>query len=325
MKADWPWVLIVTILILMLINEIGYRFGRRSAEKANADQKATASVLVGAILGLLGLLLAFSFGIVEARFSDRKALVLEDANAIGTAFLRAKTIPEPYGARVRRLLTEYADLRLAPKDPEALQEALLESPKLQKRMWTEMAALAEKAPESPIVALFEDALNHMIDLHESRVTVGFYQRLPLPILVTLYAVSMLGLLVLGYVSGLGLSRLLAGTMTLVLAISSVVMLIVELDHPSSKLFQVSQQAMADTHQMMIEDQAPHDRALSLRRRSRPRTTLENGPGRWGRSGSRGPWSPGPPEGPSRGGVRPSPEDVDARKPRASFLPANPLG
>lgn len=250
----WWLVLGVVLISLMIANEVGYRLGRKKHEQAGSDEKAVTGVMVGAVLALLGLLLAFSFSIVESRFAERKALVLDDANAISTAYLRAKTVPEPYGANLRRQMTEYVRLRLRPEDPDALAKALIESPKLQNEMWAEMVQIAAQEPLSEVAGLFEASLNEMIDLHESRVAVGLYQRLPRAILITLYAVSLLGMLVLGYGAGLGRSRLLLATTVLVLAVSSVVVVIVELDRPGTKLFDVNQGAMKDVYQMMVQDQ-----------------------------------------------------------------------
>lgn len=259
--GKWWVVLLVVLASLLLANELGYRIGRRQ-EGATSDQKAMAGVMVGAILALLGLLLAFSFSIVETRFGTRKALVLQEANAIGTAYLRAKTIPDPQGDDVQELLAEYVRLRLRPDDPIALQEALRRSPELHDKMWAEMVDVAKEHPTSELVGRFQEALNAVIDLHQSRVTVSLYQRLPRPILLTLYFVSLLGLMVLGYGLGLARSRSMLASVVLILAVSSVVVVIVELDRPGARIFRVNQQAMADVQTMIEKDEARNGGAIS---------------------------------------------------------------
>jgi hypothetical protein len=72
------------------------------------------AVVVPALLGLLGLMLAFSFGSVDRRFDERRALVLQDANAIGTTYLRAKLLPAPHAARAQKMVREYGTLRIMP-------------------------------------------------------------------------------------------------------------------------------------------------------------------------------------------------------------------
>src|SRR4051794_14041477 len=87
---EWWALLPMAVAALLLVSELGYRLGLRESSASLASRKEQTGILGGALLALLGLLLAFSFGIVEARFAERKALVLEDANAIGTTYLRAE-------------------------------------------------------------------------------------------------------------------------------------------------------------------------------------------------------------------------------------------
>src|SRR5690606_38751307 len=96
-------ILLILVALLLLADELGFRLGRRHATDSQ-DRCSRVAVFVAALLALLGLLLAFSFSIVEARFSARKALVIDEANAIGTTYLRAKLLPAPHGERIQRTL-----------------------------------------------------------------------------------------------------------------------------------------------------------------------------------------------------------------------------
>lgn len=240
----------LTAFILALFAEVGHRFGLRQSEAAIESKKAQASVLLAALLALLGLLLAFSFNTVEQRFSARKALVLAEANAIGTAYLRAEMLPSPHEARVEELLRAYLALRIPGRVPGPVERALERSEALHDDLWAEAVVVAKEHPASEVVSLFVRSLNEIIDLHESRVTVAYYQRLPAPILTTLVALSIVVMSVLGFNSGLARRRLAMPTVAVILVVSAVIVMIVELDRPESELFHVSQRALEDVERTM---------------------------------------------------------------------------
>lgn len=252
-----PWwaFLLVAVAVLLVATEIGFRIGRRSAGAATEGRQGQAGVLIGALLALLGLLLAFSFSIVESRFAARKSLVLEEANAIGTAYLRAQTVPDPQGPRLEELLREYVQTRTQIRTSAELERALRASEVLHRGLWKEATETAKAHPDSEVVALFLASLNEVIDLHESRVTVALYQRLPRPILWTLYVVSILSMGLLGYGAGIGRWRSPFATVALTISVASVIVLIVELDRPGGRLFRVNQHALEDLRETVAQDDA----------------------------------------------------------------------
>ena len=90
------WALfLVTVVAALLLIELGYRFGRYRLRSTEAEKEALAGTMVGAILGLLGFMLAFTFGLAANRFHDRRQLVVGEANAIGQTYLRAMMLAEP--------------------------------------------------------------------------------------------------------------------------------------------------------------------------------------------------------------------------------------
>ncbi len=251
----WPWWAAFPLTVTVLgAAEIGYRLGRLRPDAA-ADRKGQVSVHAAAILALLGLLLAFSFSIVEARFSARKRLVIDEANAIGTTWLRARLLPAPHGERIQKLLRRYVALRIGAEGPEELAAAIARSEEIHAELWREAEAVGEAHPESVPVGLFLFSLNEVIDLHTTRVAVGLHQRLPTAIVDVLVLVSILAMGVLGYGAGLGQWRSLIPTVALVLAVAAVLVLIGQLDSPGTPLFRVSQYAMEEVHQTMEADAA----------------------------------------------------------------------
>lgn len=260
MEADLPrtfydlipgWLVIAgTVVIFLLATEIGFQLARRRERAPDAEEKSHAGVLLAALLALLGLLLAFSFSIVGGRFLERKQLVVKEANAIGTAYLRAEMLPQPQRDRIENLLREYVETRMSRGGPEQLVEAMRGSAVLQQALWTEAINVAARQPESEIVGLFVRSLNDVFDLHEERMAVGIYHRLSPVVLATLGAVALLTMGLLGYSAGLARSRSPLPTVSVVAAIAVVVSLIVELDRPWQRLVPVSQRALADVQETM---------------------------------------------------------------------------
>src|SRR5262245_15194612 len=108
------WMLfIATIVAIVLAEECGYRLGRARGRRADSESDSPVGAMVAAELGLLAFLLAFTFGIASSRFDTRRQVLLDEANAIGTTYLRAAMLPEPQRAEVRHLLRDYVDVRIA--------------------------------------------------------------------------------------------------------------------------------------------------------------------------------------------------------------------
>src|SRR5215510_1410980 len=104
--------LLAAIALFMLALEVGFRFGARQQAKCDEPDKAHANALHGAVLGLLALLLGFTFAMAVSRYENRKTLMVDQANAIGTAALRAKMLPAPYAEQAAPLIREYVETRL---------------------------------------------------------------------------------------------------------------------------------------------------------------------------------------------------------------------
>ncbi|MDP2314144.1 MAG: hypothetical protein Q8P41_14675 [Pseudomonadota bacterium] len=233
-------------LLLLGASEVGRWLARRS--RAKEESKDHTNVLLGALLALLGLMLAFSFSIVEARYEARKQLVLKEANAIGTTWLRAGLVSTPDGARLRELLREYVASR-TPGSGEHYSEALARSEELHAEMWTTVTRIANDDTRS-ITWLIIGSVNEIMELHEERVAISLYYRLPQPILWTMLMVAALALLVQGFSTGLGGFRTLVPTLALVVAIAAVMWLILELDEPWQRLAEINQQALVDVEETM---------------------------------------------------------------------------
>jgi len=165
-------VLIIVGLLLLALAEIGFRAGLRLFVRKDEPRKGQIGGIQGAVLGLLALLLGFTFSMAVTRYEIRRDLVLKEANAIGTTYLRASLLPEEQAKTVEDLLSRYIDARLtffsAGNDSIKLAAAEDETTKLQRELWTQTAAAVKEAP-TPITATFINALNDTIDLDATRL------------------------------------------------------------------------------------------------------------------------------------------------------------
>jgi len=242
-------ILPITIGVSLLSVELGYRLARYLQRDSEQEKEAPVSGMVGATLALLALMLAFTFGLAGSRFEDRRQVVLSEANAIGTAYLRAAMLPEPMRTETQQLFREYVDVRLAAVQSEKLSYAITMSEELQNRLWAQAVAATEK-DRSPITALFVQSLNEVIDLHAVRMLTALRSRVPAVIWIVLFLLSFLSMSMMGYHEALTNSRRSIAVLALILGFSSVLFLIVDLDRPRQGTFQVSQQAMIDLRNSM---------------------------------------------------------------------------
>jgi hypothetical protein len=247
-------VFLATLLLVLLCVEVGYRLGQLRRQRSEREKEAPVGGMVAALLGLVALMLAFTFGLAGARFDARRQVVLDEANAIGTTYLRAAMLPEPHQARLRTLLREYVDVRVnAVLSPTAdVRQAVRRSEQLHNLLWAEAVAAANQSPNSIIAGLFVQSLNEVIDLHSKRVTVGLRSRIPASIWIGMYGISVLALLSLGYHSGLAGTSRSAAILAVAIALSTVVWLIADLDRPREGSLRVGQQAMIDLQKSIAE-------------------------------------------------------------------------
>lgn len=238
------WLLyLVTAGVVLLAIEIGWRLGNRQ-HLADPEQKGSSlGAAVGATLGLLAFLLAFTFGMAANRYDSRKLLVLDEANAIGTVYLRADFLPEPQRSDFRETLRIYTTLRVRGVTQIMTPEIRAETATLHRRLWdTGISAIDQVEPA--LMASFVQSLNELIDLDESRVTAG-RNRIPDTIWFVLYSVTILSMAAMGYQFGLNGERNWAVILLLTLGFTAVLVLIADLDRPQAGIITVSQQSLLD--------------------------------------------------------------------------------
>jgi hypothetical protein len=247
------WLLLVfTVALLVLAVEVGYRAGIVHARRSEREREASIDALVGATMGLLAFMLAFIFSAAASRHETRKQLVLDEANAIRTADLRAQLLPEPHRSDLRALLREYVDVRVqGTRDTTQLQQAVTRSEELHTVLWSRAASMGQEVPVPERVG-FQGALVEVITLHTKRLTAAIYNRLHGPIWFALYSLAVLAMAMLGYRAGIAERRSIVAVTTMVFAFSTVILLIADLDRPQQGIVNVSQQSMLDLQHKLRE-------------------------------------------------------------------------
>ena len=253
--ANWldtanSWIVYaLTILILMGSVECGSLLARwRRVRNPDADADRFLSNLSTPSLGLLALMIGFTFAMSLSRFEARTTAVLDEAKAISTAARLGPMLAEPYSTAVAPLFKEYAQLRLAHRGAalgsKQNADRLRRSTEIQKTLWQHALAAQKSSPDAVSTELFIQALDAMIVAHATRVAAD---RNSVPAVVFLMLEG-LAVLSLGF-SGYGVARARmnhrAAMLLMALMIGSVITLILDLDRPQSGLITVSQQPLLD--------------------------------------------------------------------------------
>jgi len=192
-------------------------------------------------------LLVFTFAMSVGRYETRRTLVLEEANAIGTTYLRASLLPETHTAGVENLLRRYVDVRLdfykAGPDKAKQAAAQQAAAKIQRELWSHAVAAGKEAP-SPLVASFVNALNEIIDLDAARLN-ALRTHVPGAVWLLVLAVSACGSCASGYSAGSSGARSSFANIALPLLIAVAITLIADLDQSRGGLILINQQPLLD--------------------------------------------------------------------------------
>lgn len=242
--------LLLTIGLVLASNELGFRLGtyRRDIQEKDAPPQVVS--MTGAHIGLLAFILAFSFSLAAGHYGDRKQLLLQEVNAIQTAYIRAELVDAPQSGNIMSLLAEYSATRATLSTPDTISDVLKKSRVIQKDLWAEIEAVSEKEKLNVLDSLLVQAINNVFDIHEKRVYAGFHSRIPPNIWVTLYVVLMLSMLGMGYSAGLAAKRSPVASLALALSFSMVMFVIADLDRPTSGVMRGDQSIMIDLAQRL---------------------------------------------------------------------------
>jgi len=244
---------LLTAGLMLLLLELGFRFGVKSQVKAAKAQTSQVRALMGATLGLLAFMLAFTFSSAQTHFENRMQLQIDEAVVLKNAFLQADLAGEPLRSPARELLLAYVDGRLelsemidqARADDVALIVQRAEV--IQLELWS-LGTAQRLSPGDAIGGSLESedfmaSVLRLMDMHTYRIQAAVVNRISVIIWLTLYFTAVMAMLVVGYQAGLVSKRSPLDTYSLALAFAAVMMLIMDLDRPLSSLFELDITAM----------------------------------------------------------------------------------
>jgi ABC-type multidrug transport system fused ATPase/permease subunit len=230
---------------------IGQRYGMYSRRKSTEIQDAPVGSVVGAALGLLAFMLAFTFQIVSNRYDARKELLLKEVTSLRTTYLRAGIIPEPFRSDVKKYVVEYVDLRVElANDPSKLQSVISQSHQILDTLWKYAEALAEQDRSSEAYSLYTTSVNELIDLQNQRISVVLEYRIPSAVLWVLFIITFFSMLALGYQFGISGKGNFMINLILSIVFAVVMFLVLALDSPEKGFVTINQKPMLTLHQQL---------------------------------------------------------------------------
>ncbi len=244
-------VLIAVVLLISMVAaiEAGYLIGLKSNKSANEDAKAHVNAVQASILGILALLLGFTLSLSLQRFDNRSEAVVDEANAIGTAYLRAQLLPSGLRNNVQSLLRSYLDLRV---DASALsivngaerEIMLAKTLQSQSTLWDCARQAAQIEPNPVTSGLFIQALNELIDNFGKR-DAAINRHVPEVVLLLLYGTFLMTGGIVGFTCGIAGHRPSPVSYIMITLIVVLVFIILDLDRPRRGFITVSQKSLVD--------------------------------------------------------------------------------
>ena len=240
-----------TVAMQLLVAEIGFRIGMRIQRRdPSAKGEPITNTVLGGVLALLAFIIAFAIGIVIDQHTSRRAMVTAEANAVGTAYLRAGFLDEPDLTKSRDLMRDYVEIRLAAaSDPAQLEITLKHSGEIHDELWAIVEDNIRQGNESDIMALYVESVNEVIDVHALRLA-AVNLRLPRLVGILVYSAMLLSFLLVGIANSADGERDFVAMLLFSLAFVAVFMIIVDLDRPQQGLINVSQTALSDLLEKM---------------------------------------------------------------------------
>jgi hypothetical protein len=244
----------IVLVAALLGMELAFRWGRRLNDSATDEAKSHVNAIQASTLGILALLLAFTFSLSLQRFEARSDAVVDEANAIGTAHLRAQLLPVALRDDVRRLLRDYVDARVragrvATNEEGRLGEPLGQAARIQDALWERAARAAEIEPNPVTSGLFIESMNAMIDSFGRR-DAAINRHVPEVVLLLLLGTFVMTVAIVGFGAGIVGHRPSWVSFAMVTLIVALVLVILDLDRPRRGLISVSEKSLLDLQASM---------------------------------------------------------------------------
>jgi len=250
---EWPiWLDGLFFLSILLVSvEGGLRLGlRRHRESVDAKKGVRGDVVLGSMLALLGLLLAFTYAFSLSRADMRKQAIVNEGNAIGTAFLRADLGAEPGRSELRRGLLDYARTRLVKKEVygESLRESVARSSEAQSRLWPAAERALQKDIPGAIQASIVQAVNEVLDTGTIRLAV-INDHIPAAVFGLLLIVAAASIAIAAHNAGLNGAKTRWRMYAFALVLAALMLVIIDFDRGRHGFIRISLQPL----EVVIDD------------------------------------------------------------------------
>jgi len=246
-----PWMLTVAVFLLLIaLLYVGALLRRRKGRGGEDEDDMFENLSASAILGLLALLLGFSFALALDRFDLRRSMTLQEANAIGTTYLRSQLMEEPYRTRFRGLLQDYTAHRITiarTADPDLQRSLSARTDQYRRRMEAMTLEAIRPIYNTEFGSSFMESMNETLNVGAARKAARL-ATIPARVLATLLIYLAVTSLIVGFVMERGRERWAAAALMLMLAISYG--LILDIDQPNRGSIRESQGPMEDVLRAM---------------------------------------------------------------------------
>ena len=263
---DQSSVLIASVLFasMVIAVELGYRIGRSAQASATESSRAQINAVQASLLGVLALLLGFTFSLSLQRFDSRSEAVVDEANAIGTAYLRTHLLTPAVRSQAQELLRHYVELRVQASgvalSSESERDALLANTgDVLAALWRNARQAVIEDPSPVTSGLYVQSLNELID-SLGRRDAALSRHVPEVVLFLLFGTFLMAGSVVGYASGVGGHRAAFVTYIMIALIVLLVFIIIDLDRPRRGLIEVSQKSLIELRRSVLAEQPDDDRS-----------------------------------------------------------------
>jgi hypothetical protein len=254
------WIVLGLLVSAVVAVEAGYRLGVLRRDRTDEPSRAHIHLTETSTIGILALLLAFSFSQALQRYDSRSDQVVDEANAIGTAWLRIDLLPPQLRGEVRVLMRKYVDVqvrssRIATASGDEWRAAVGEAAELQAALWSYVGRASALDPNMGTTGLFTQSLNEMFDSYGRR-DAGLARHVPEPVLLLLFGVFLVAATIVGFAAGTEGHRPPAVSLVMVGLIVLLILAVLDLDRPRRGLIEVPKQSLYDLQASIHKAMAP---------------------------------------------------------------------
>ena len=257
-SLDASVIVLIVIVAMLVAAEVGYWIGLRRHVHVGDMGRGHFGAVLGAMLGLVALMLGFTFNISLQRYETRRQLVMADANALNAVFLQSGMIPKPGGKEFKRRLRQYIDLRTdtaglkAEITQEELAPIVAQTEELHHQMWEQVRMMAQANPPVTGMDTMMTLLSNAQSINRQRIF-AYQGRVPAAIIGLLLGASIIAMVAVGLAGGLGQYRGMTARILLTLLLSGAIFIILDLDQPRRGLMPLDQGPMLQIRGIIDRD------------------------------------------------------------------------